>query len=61
MSDGYRWELGDGELFDSYAEAEEAALYERSCASFGAEILHNHNPGDYSEEVDELDYEIVEA
>ena len=35
------------ELFDSKADAKEAALYALSCAETGASILHMSNPGDY--------------
>ncbi|MBQ4545527.1 MAG: hypothetical protein II996_08175 [Oscillospiraceae bacterium] len=51
------------EVFDSYEEAEEHALYLSSCTREGAEILHMSNPGDYDYDEDEFespDYEIVE-
>ena len=51
------------EVFDSEEEAEEHALYLRSCSRLGAEILHMSNPGDYEYDEDTYeppDYEIVE-
>ena len=47
-------ELQD-EVFDTEDEAVEYALYLRSCARTGAEILHWSNPGDY--DYDEESYE----
>ena len=52
------------ELYDTEAEAEEAALYFCSCAQLGAETLHMSNPGDYDYDEDEYedpDYEIIEV
>ncbi len=46
----------DKAIFDSYEEAEEAGLYEQSCARDGAEILNMSNPGDY--EYDEETYKL---
>ncbi len=51
------------ELFNSYEEAVEAALYALSCAKLGAETLHMSNPGDYDYDEDDYEdpeYEIVE-
>ncbi len=51
------------ELFNTYEEAEEQALYYQSCDKQGAEILNMSNPGDYDfdeEEYEYPDYEIVE-
>ena len=51
------------EVFDTEEEAEEYALYLRSCSSTGAEILHMSNPGDYEYDEDEYEppeYEIIE-
>lgn len=55
-------ELQD-DVFDTEEEAEEYALYLRSCARTGAEILHWSNPGDYDYDEDtfeDLKYEIIE-
>lgn len=58
----------DGEeqddVFDSYEEAEEYALYLRSCTRTGAEILHMSNPGDYDYDEDTFEapeYEIIKV
>lgn len=49
------------ELFDSYEDAEDEALYNRSCYAEGARILNMSNPGDYPlEDSDDVDYEITE-
>lgn len=51
------------EVFNTEAAAEEYALYLRSCARDGAEILHMSNPGDYDYDDDtfeDSEYEIVE-
>ncbi len=51
----------EDELYDSYEQAEEAALYLCSCSDVGAEILHLSNPGDYDyDEDEEYEYEIIE-
>ncbi len=55
----------DGEeledIFDSYQDAEDAALYESSCWHTGSEILELSNPGDYPYDPDDApEYEIVE-
>ena len=53
----------DDEIFDTYEEAEEQALYYCSCARQGAEILHMSNPGDYDydeEDWENPEYEIIE-
>lgn len=52
------------EIFDTEEEAEEYALYLRSCARTGAEILHWSNPGDYDYDEDTFEdpeYEIIEV
>lgn len=51
----------DDEVFETEEEAEEHGLYMHSCASLGAEILHMSNPGDYPDDDDDLDYEIIEV
>lgn len=54
----------EDELFDSYEEAEEHAIYLQSCQRQGAEILHWSNPGDnpYDEETFEAqDYTITQV
>ena len=49
------------EIFYTEEDAEEYALYLRSCTRDGAETLHMSNPGDYDEdECDSMDFEIVE-
>ncbi|MGN0344335.1 MAG: hypothetical protein ACI4EC_05160 [Lachnospiraceae bacterium] len=52
------------EIFATEEDAEEYALYLRSCTREGAEILHMSNPGDYDYDEDEFespDYEIIEV
>ena len=60
----FKVDLGKGEMlekegsyeeavFDSYEEAEEAALEYRSNCREGAEILNLSNPGDYDYDPDE--------
>lgn len=51
----------EDEVFDSYEQAEEHALYLSSCIREGAAILHMSNPGDYDEDDYDDDYEIVEV
>lgn len=51
------------EVFDTEEEAEEHALYLRSCERTGAETLHWSNPGDYDYDEDTFEaseYEIIE-
>lgn len=51
------------ETFDTEEDAEEYALYLRSCTRTGAETLHWSNPGDYDYDEDTFEdpeYEIVE-
>lgn len=51
------------EVFDTEVEAEEYALYLRSCARTGAETLHWSNPGDYDYDEDTFEapeFEIIE-
>lgn len=51
------------EVFDTEEDAEEYALYLRSCTRTGAETLHWSNPGDYDYNEDtfeDQEYEIVE-
>lgn len=50
----------DQAIFDSYTEAEEAALYAVSCTISGQETLYMSNPGDYDEDV-EVTYKIEEV
>ena len=54
----------DEAIFDSYKEAEEAALYASGCSKIGTEILHMSNPGDYDyddETWENPEYEIEEV
>ena len=37
----------DDEVYDTYEEAEEAALEALGAMDVGAELLHESNPGDY--------------
>ena len=60
-----QWEDGDieDEVFDTYEDADDYALYLVSCGRTGAETLHMSNPGDndYDEdEYEEPEYEIIE-
>lgn len=51
------------EVFDTEEDAEEYALYLRSCTRTGAETLHWSNPGDYDYDEDTFEdtgYEIVQ-
>lgn len=62
----YKIIYGDGTeedmLFDSYAAADDYALYVKGSYSLGGEILELSNPGDYPyDEDDEMSYEIVEV
>ena len=51
----------EDEVFDSYEDAEEYALYLVSCYHTGGEIIEMSNPGDYPYDPDdEPEYEIVE-
>lgn len=52
------------EVFDTEEDAEEHALYLRSCCCTGAQTLHWSNPGDYDYDEDTFeapDYEIIEV
>ena len=51
----------EGEIFDTYEEAEDAALYACSCYSLGGEILHLSNPGDYPLSDEDADFEVFEV
>lgn len=52
----------EDELYDSYKEAKDAALYLCSCAQEEAEMLHMSNPGDYDyDENKEYEFEIEEV
>lgn len=52
----------EDEIFDTYKEAEEYALYLISCYHEGGEIMELSNPGDYPYDPDdEPEYEIVEV
>jgi hypothetical protein len=57
--DGY----DDGERYETYEEAEEAACEMCSAFSQGSIDLYNENPGDYLEESDgnTANYDIFEA
>lgn len=51
------------EVFDSYDDAQEMAVYYQGCAKLGAEMLNLSNPGDYPYDEDDFDYpdfEIIE-
>ena len=53
----------EDEVFNTYEEANDYALYLCSCSQLGAEILHMSNPGDYDydeESWEDPDYEIIE-
>ena len=57
----FEGELED-EVFDTYEEADEYALYLASCYHTGGEILEMSNLGDYPYDPDdEPEYEIVEV
>lgn len=51
----FEWGEED-EIFDTYEEAEEYALYISSCSRVGAETLHLSNPGDYDYDDDNYEY-----
>lgn len=54
----------EDELFDSFAAADEMALYYQACSSQGAEDLYLSNPGDYPYDEDGYEppeYKIVEV
>ena len=52
----------EGKVYETYDDAEDAALYYISCYHTGGEILELSNPGDYPyDETIEPDYEIVEV
>lgn len=51
----------EDETYDSYEEAEDAALYSCSCYNQGAEDLFLSNPGDYPMDFEEPDYKIIEV
>ena len=60
-----QWEDGDieDEVFETYEDADDYALYLVGCARTGAETLHLSNPGDYDydeDEYEEPEYEIIE-
>ena len=49
------------EVFDTYEEANDYALYLVSCSHLGGEIMEMSNPGDYPYDPDyEPEYEIIE-
>jgi hypothetical protein len=58
-SDGSREE--DEEVFETEAEAEQHGLQMCSDFSQGGEVLHMHNPGDYPDPDDQIDYEVIEV
>ncbi len=51
----------EADVFDTYEEAEEHALYLASCMKEGAEILYMSNPGDYDPDDYDDNFEIVEV
>ncbi len=56
------FESEENEVFDTYEEADEYALYLLSCYHIGGEILEMSNPGDYPYDPDdEPEYEIIEV
>ena len=64
FSDGGTFDSSDeGELFDSYDAAVDAALEAIGGYRLGGEILHLSNPGDYDapDENENIDYEIEEV
>ena len=58
-SDGTRQE--DDDVFETEAEAEQHGQQMCSDYSQGMEVLHMHNPGDYPDPDDEIDYEVIEV
>ena len=58
-SDGTREE--DDEVFETEAEADEYGQKLCSDYSQGGDVLHMHNPGDYPDTGDEIDYEVIEV
>ena len=58
-SDGTREE--DDDVFETEAEAEQHG--QQMCSDYrqGATVLHMHNPGDYPDPDDEIDYEVIEV
>ena len=58
-SNGTREE--DDEVFETEAEAEQHGQQMCSDDSQGAEVLHMHNPGDYPDPDDEIDYVVIEV
>jgi len=57
--DGTEEESDD--VFETEAEAENNGMYLCSCYSFGGEVLHGHNPGDYPPNDDKADYYVIEV
>ena len=54
----------EDEIFNTYEEAEEYAIYYSGCGKLGAEILNMSNPGDYDydeETYESPEYEIIEV
>ena len=52
----------EDEVFDSYEEADDYALYLKSCYHLGGEILEMSNPGDYPYDPDyEPEFEVIEV
>ena len=52
----------EDEVFDSYEEDDDYALYLVSCHHTGGKILEMSNPGDYPYDPDdEPEYEIIEV
>ena len=72
MSKKYGWVIhyDDGDMdyddnneepYDTYEEAEEAALYADSCRRSGADTMNLSNPGDYPETGDDIDSGEIEV
>ena len=51
----------EGDLYDDYDLANDAALYYSGCYKLGGEILHLSNPGDYEEKNEKITIEIEEV
>ena len=48
------------DIYDTYEDAEEAGLENISAYRAGGDVLHLSNPGDYPEDFDDADFEIIE-
>lgn len=58
-SDGRRED--DDEAFETEAEAAQHGSQMCSDYSQGGEVLRMHNPGDYPDSDDQIDYEVIEV